>query len=422
MAGDFDPKKRVLGMVFFARYCVSRFASDKCPRAAAALSYSSLLAIVPLMAIGLGLLSAFPAFESLRDDLQAAVFANLLPDAGIEIDVHVAAFVDNARGMTGIGVLALAATAILLLSTITSAFNAIWRVADPRSLVARLMVYWAVLTLGPLMLGASLSLSSYGFAVVQWSGMDGYSSTFGLTRALPFLLAAAGFTVLYTVVPARVVGIRHAAAGAVVAALLFELLKRAFGLYLLSFPSYQAVYGALAAVPIFLVWMYLSWAVVLFGAEIAAALPEWRAVRPSAAQSHGPGARLGLALAILTRLRVAAQTGEVLKEKHLARGLPASLDDLGIVLRRLRMNGFITRTGSRWVLSRDLLAASLDELIEALDLSLEPGEAWSQPVRAILSELSASSADLRGRSLAEILDQASASVPVTLPGVDRKTQ
>jgi len=407
-------KRHIMAAPSFIGYCAKRFGTDNCPRIAASLSYSSLLAIVPMLALGLGLLSAFPAFERISEDLQALLFENLMPELGLEISDYVSSFVANASQMTGVGVLALAVTALLLLSTITSAFNAIWRVSEPRSFAVRMMVYWAVLTLGPLMLGASLSLSSYGFAMVEFAGIEGYSRSFGLTRLLPLVLAAAGFTTLYLVVPARAVRISHALLGGTVAAVLFETLKRAFGAYLTHFPSYQAIYGALAAVPIFLLWMYLSWSVVLIGAEIAAALPEWRAARRAGSGRGSPGSRLALALSILVRLRQAARDGAVLKETALARGLPANLEDLGDVLRALRRSRFATRAGSRWVLSRDLSTVDLKELLLALNLTLEVNEPWPDSVKKVVADLSGSSEEMTSRTVGELLDEASALKTVPL--------
>jgi len=392
----------------FAVYCGRRFMGDQCLRIATQLSYASLLAIVPILAICLGLLSAFPAFEHLRMDAQVFLFENLVPNAGVEVSDQLAAFVSNASAMTGAGTAALLVTAGLLLSTINGAFNAIWRVTEPRPLMIRIMAYWMVLTIGPLFLGASLSLSSYGFTVAVLEQGD---RAIGLTRLLPFLLMACGFTFLYTVVPARSVALRHAFTGAVVAAGLFEILKSGFAFYLKQFPSYEAIYGAMAAVPIFLVWMYLSWAVVLFGAEIAAAAPEWRLVDRLRQGSRGAGARLALALALLQRLRNAARSGTVLTERALTRDLPAGLDQISSVLDALKQNGFLSRSSGRWLLARDLTAASLDDLLMALDLTLEPGEGWPDGVGEIVTGAGELGSAVKGKSLAALIDKASASEP-----------
>ena len=300
------------------------------------------------------------------------------------------------------------APAVLLLNTITGAFNSIWRVTEPRPLMVRVMAYWMVLTVGPVFLGASLSLSSYGFVTAM---LEEGERTFGLTRLLPFVLTAGGFALIYSVIPARSVAVHHALAGGIVGAALFEVLKAAFAFYLRQFPSYQAIYGALAAVPIFLVWMYLSWAVVLFGAEIAAAASEWRLVDRLSRGSRGAGARLALALALLYRLRNAARTGTVLKESALTRGLPADLDQLSTVLQALKDGGFLTRSSKRWILARDLTAVSLDDLMEALHLTLDPGEGWPDGVEAIVTAAGRVGGDVKGKSLASLIDKATASEP-----------
>lgn len=386
----------------FAAYCGQRFAQDRCLRIATQLSYASLLALVPVLAIGFGLLSAFPGFENLRQSAQLFLFENLVPNAGMEISDQLATFVENARSMTGLGSIALAATALLLLSTINEAFNSIWRVTEPRPLMVRIMAYWTVLTIGPLFLGASLSLSSYGFATALLEEGD---RAFGLTRALPFVLTTVAFAVVYAVVPARNVAVRHALVGGLVAAALLEILKAGFAFYLRQFPSYEVIYGALASVPIFLIWMYLSWAVVLFGAEVAAAAPEWRLVDRLRTAHHGSGPRLALALALLQRLRSAARAGTVLKESALTRGLPAGLDELATVLLALRLGGYVSRAGGRWILSRDLTAANLEDLLGALELDLNPGEGWPDGVGNIVLAAGEMGAEVRGKSLAALLDE-----------------
>jgi membrane protein len=392
----------------FGIYCGRRFMGDQCLRIATQLSYASLLAIVPILAICLGLLSAFPAFEHLRMDAQTFLFENLVPNAGVEVSDQLAAFVSNASAMTGAGTLALLVTAGLLLSTINGAFNAIWRVSEPRPLMVRIMAYWMVLTIGPLFLGASLSLSSYGFTVALLEEGD---RAIGLTRLLPFLLMACGLTFLYVVVPARSVALHHAFTGAAVAAGLFEALKSGFGFYLKQFPSYEAIYGAMAAVPIFLVWMYLSWALVLFGAEIAAAAPEWRLVDRLRQGSRGAGPRLALALALLHRLRNAARSGTVLKERALTRDLPAGLDQLSWVLQALKAHDFVNRSGGRWFLARDLTAVDMADLLKALDLTLDPGDGWPEGVDEIVSRTGELGSGVKGMSLASLIDKATASEP-----------
>jgi len=400
-------KQRLTDLARFSRYCARRFLRDGGPRTAAALSYSSLLALVPLLALFAALLSAFGDFDEIRQPLQDEVFEALLPEAARAVSEQLSGFIDNARRMTGVGLLGLAVTAVLLLNTINGSFNDIWRAREPRPFATRVLVYWAILSLGPLLVGASVSLSTYAFAAVEWAGIESYAKPrSGIARLLPFALAALGFTLLFTIVPNCVVRLRHAVTGATFAAVLFELLKIGFGAYLRHFPSYQAVYGLLAAVPIFLVWMYLSWTVMLIGAEIAASLPEWRAAEARRRSAHRPGARLALALALLGRLRQANKQGQIMRESVLARDLPATLEELGQVLSQLRRHGYAIRSGTRrWVLGRDLSAVTLEDLVRVLQLSLDPGEGWPDHVTRSVETLARAASEPAHRSLAEILDE-----------------
>jgi membrane protein len=390
----------------FLGYAGRRFLQDDGLRLASGLSYASLLALVPLLAIALALLSAFPAFEGVEQRVIATVFDDILPQASDEIARRVVGFVENASQLTGPGILALAATAILLLSNIDGAFNKIWRVTEQRATAVSVLVYWALLTLGPLLLGASISLSSYAFAMVRTSGLESLTGGAVIApRLLSLVLAGLGFALLFFVVPNRRVHWSHALAGGAVSAVLFELLKYGFALYLTHFPSYQAIYGALASVPIFLVWLFLSWSAVLLGAEVAAALPEWRAARARGLSVSGPGGRLALALALLDRLRRAAREGRQLKRATAIRGLPATPAEVESILRPLREAGFLARTSNgRWLLGRDLDTATLGDLVDALDLSLEPGQGWPPAADAAVRGLIAAMQPLRTTPVAQLLD------------------
>jgi membrane protein len=165
----------------------------------------------------------------------------------------------------------------MLLATINSTFDTIWRVTRPRPLLIRLLAYWAILTVGPLLLGGALSLSGILLATGQRYGGSAFTWSMGwITPLVPLLLQFVAFTFLYYVAPNRRVPWWDAACGGIVAALLFEAAKRGLGLYIVWFPTYDAIYGALAAIPVVLVWIYLCWMAILLGAEVAAALAEWR--------------------------------------------------------------------------------------------------------------------------------------------------
>ncbi len=407
---------RLLSAKGLAVYSLRRFLEDGGAGTAAALSYTSLLALVPLLAITFAVMSAFDAFAGLEEIIQEQLLAAMVPEVASTISQHLGVFIDNARRMTGAGILGLAVTAVLLLNTIYEAFNEIWRVRDTRPVALRVLVYWALLTLGPLMIGASLSMSGYAFAVVQEAGIEDYAEPLiSLTGTLPFLLSAVGFTLLFILVPNRSVRPRDALIGALVAALLFEALKKGFGLYLEHFPSYQAIYGALAVLPIFLLWIYLSWSVLLFGAEITAALPEWRATGGRHAEAQAPGTRLALALALLSRLRAASRSGQILRQDELSGDLPVMPSQLDEVLSDLKTAHYLAySTSGGWVLARDLAATTMNDLVAALGLALAPGDDWPAEVAAAVGAYADAGRDAGQVTLADALDRAAAQSPLRL--------
>ncbi|MDG2270371.1 MAG: YihY family inner membrane protein, partial [Alphaproteobacteria bacterium] len=217
---------------------------------------------MPLFAIAFSVMMASPVFDGMTAQLLNIVLSYAAPHIGGELENYVDRFVSNTSQLTVLGVIWLAVTAVMLLSTIESAFNAIWRVEKSRPIAMRLLAYWTTLTLGPLLMGAGLSLSTAAFAMnnFQTLGVDlGFLREFGL-RLMPFLFAAGGFTILYLALPNRRVKFRYAFLGAAVASVLFETLKSGFGFYLTHAGTFESVYGSLAALPVFLIWMYLVWA------------------------------------------------------------------------------------------------------------------------------------------------------------------
>lgn len=261
----------------------ARFAADRCFTLAASLAYASLLAVVPLVAIALVVLSQFPVFDAILGEVERAIFQYFAPHFGAEAHAYFARFIANTGELTALGLIGLAGSAIILLMTIEDAFNVIWRVKEPRRAGYRLLVYVAALTLGSILVGSALLLSSAVFAASGWLGLDRAAA-----RLLPLPMTAAGFALLYGLLPGRPVRVRPALAAALVAAALFELLKAGFGAYVRLFPAYETIYGALSVMPLFLVWIYCAWAVVLWGAELAAAWEETARApaRPASAPSE----------------------------------------------------------------------------------------------------------------------------------------
>ncbi len=251
-----------------------RIRTERYAQAAASLSFSTLLGLVPLIAVCLALISNLPFTEGLSKALEKFLLANLLPDkAGIVIAKYLSLFAHKATRLTLVGVAILAATALTQMLTIEHAFNTIWRVKVKRPLWRRVVMHLLALLLGPLLFGASLALIGF-LAGVSLGLVDEPRWVAKLVFEMLSLLSMATlFGLLYYFVPNRDVSGWHAALGGVLATAGFSLMHRLFGLYVANFPAYAVLYGGFAAIPIFLIWLYLSWSVVLVGALVVAELP-----------------------------------------------------------------------------------------------------------------------------------------------------
>lgn len=261
---------------FLAR-CSARFREERCAQAAASLAFTTLLALVPLVTVALALLSHFDIFSALGAALRNFLLANLLPEkAGKVIAAYTLQFSQKTGRLTLLGMVMLVATALLLLLSIDRVFGRIWRVRQPRPLLRRILVYLGVLLLGPVVVGSCIAALTYLLTASLGLVNEPRWMTNFLLKALPALLLAVLCAVIYYAMPYRPVAPRHALAGGLVTAVGLALLQRGFAVYIAAFPNYTLIYGAFATVPIFLVWLYLSWLVVLAGALTTAVLGEMR--------------------------------------------------------------------------------------------------------------------------------------------------
>ncbi|MCO4322562.1 virulence factor BrkB family protein [Aliidiomarina quisquiliarum] len=259
----------------FSKHFLKRCLKDRVNVTAGHLTYVSLLSLVPLLAVVFAMFAAFPMFAELREQVQEMLLSNLIPTSGDAITNYLEGFVENANQMTAVGAVFLFVVALLLMSAIDKSMNTIWRVEQRRRMIISLAVYWMILTLGPVLVGVSIAASSYllspeVFGADYLGGMQSF-----LLRVLPLTSTFIAFLLLYVTVPNRVVKVRHAIWGALLAAVLFETAKNGFQIYLQYFPTYQLIYGALATIPIMIVWIYLSWNIILIGAELAASIEEY---------------------------------------------------------------------------------------------------------------------------------------------------
>ncbi|MDF2154004.1 virulence factor BrkB family protein [Vibrio sp. CAU 1672] len=261
------------GMAYF-RYLFKRMTHDRVNVNAGYLAYITLLSLVPMLTVLLSILSKFAVFADAGGVLQGYIIDNFVPAAGEAVHTALQEFVANTGKMTAVGGGFLFVAALMLISNIDKNLNYIWQVKKKRRPVFSFSMYWMVLTLGPILVGASIAATSYvtSLKLIEHETITGMYNLF--LRWLPLLLSFFAFMGLYMLVPNKKVYLAHAAVGALVAALLFELSKKGFALYITQFPSYQLIYGALAAIPILFVWVYLCWLIVLIGAEVTAALGE----------------------------------------------------------------------------------------------------------------------------------------------------
>ena len=255
----------------FIAFVWLRFGNDRCSSIAAELTVTSLLSMVPLLTVIFALLALFPQFQHLSQDVQAWIFQNFIPESSQMIKDYLFRYVENTRGLTWAGMVMLVVTSLMLMRTIDKSFNHIWQVKQNSAPVRVFLVYWAVLTMGPLLLAMSLGISSYFASLPLISDVVTSQSTL-FKRGLPMLMSSIAFTVMYVAVPNRKVSIRHAAIAAAITAILFETAKWGFGLFVTKFSTYQLIFGALASVPLFLIWVLVSWMIVLLGAQVCHAL------------------------------------------------------------------------------------------------------------------------------------------------------
>jgi membrane protein len=261
----------------FLLFVLRRWNEDKCPQIAGSLAFTTLLALVPVFAIVVALLSSSPFFEDLLVHFKVFLLLNLVPDiAGRIITGYLEPFAHNAGRLTTIGLAFLALTAMALMFTVDRSINGIWRSTRARPFWVAFVGYLAILVMGPLLIGISVSVTTYLLSLS--AGLVAHETGWRtlLLRAIPAAVSAVAFFLIYRIVPHDPVPWRHAVAGGVVTGILFEAAKELFAVYVRTVPTYSVVYGTFAAVPLFLIWVYVSWLVVLFGAELTASLGHWK--------------------------------------------------------------------------------------------------------------------------------------------------
>ena len=350
-----------------------RYREDRLGLSASSLTFTTMIALVPFVTVALALFTAFPMFGKLQSNLQTWLVQSLVPDAiARQVLGYLTQFAGKASRLGGLGFAALVLSALALVLTIDRTLNNIWRVRRPRPFGQRILIYWAVITLGPLLLGGSLALSSYFLSASRGlvSGLPNVVAWF--LNTVEFVVLAGAYSALYRYVPNTPVKRSHAIAGGVFAAVGIEVAKRLLALYIGSVPTYSAVYGAFATVPILLIWVYIAWLIVLFGAVVAAYLPNLLA--GPRRLGGGPGWQFQLALETLGRLEQArGTTRRGMSASELAAALEVDALQLEPVLQTLvqldwigRLNEIDDQEGTRYLLLADAQSTALEPLMRHL--------------------------------------------------------
>lgn len=260
-------EKRIKWLKAFTKFVFGEFAKKNSSSMAAELTLNTMLALVPLMTVAVSLMAIFPAFEKLNVEVQELIFKNFLPETGLAVQDHLNEYVSKSKNLSAVGFAFLFLTSMMLMRAIDRAINTIWETKNRRRGIQKWISYWAMLTMAPILIAASLAASSYFAALPLVSSINGI-----LTFGLPFVLIVLAFSALYMVAPFSHVRFRKAIIAATITALLFEIAKYGFALFVAKFSTYEVIYGAITAIPLFFLWVFLSWIILLLGAVLCFAL------------------------------------------------------------------------------------------------------------------------------------------------------
>lgn len=275
-------KRHSASLLRFISRVIHRFIKDKCIQRASALGYASLLAIVPLVVLGFSVFTSFQAFDTISSHVRHALLEYLIPTSQQVVQNYLGNVTDKAGALSIFGILGLLITATALLNTMEEAFNDIWRISRKRPLFSKFITFWSLLTLSPILIGASITITSYFAALpIIQNVTDGASAIRHVPFLIPWIISSSAMTALYMALPNTRVPLRHAIIGGMVAGALFEVTKLGFTFYVTELANYEKIYGALGTLPVFLVWLYLVWVLVLAGAEVAFCLQH-----PEQSQRH----------------------------------------------------------------------------------------------------------------------------------------
>ncbi|WP_298633977.1 YihY family inner membrane protein [uncultured Umboniibacter sp.] len=384
-------RERMLEFIRFCRFVLRRFVDDGCAHAAAALTYTSLFAIVPALTVMVTIIAIVPAFEPALQQAQGFLLSHLVPASSETVQSALVGFTNEAKKLTGFSVLLLIVTVVLLLNTIEGAFNRIWGIKQRRKLRPKLMLYWTLISLGPILLGAAAAASA-ALAQSEYISWFDFERLNWLLAPLPWVFNCLLFSMLLAYVPNCYVSARDAVIGGMVTASLFLLVQHFLSLGALN-PNYSAIYGTFAAVPIFLLWIYVSWIIVLFGANLTRCLPRYFTT------NRASSSRLMVATAVLRWLWANHEKGQRLSERKWIGGKIKSLpleshaDWLALRHRLVAERILLVNDEDELAIGRDLTRYSIGDFLRIL----EPNVLMADTLRRTKDRLPASvRASLKG--------------------------
>ncbi len=406
----------------FLRFLVIRYRQDRCNSHAANLTFTTLFAVIPMLTVTYAVLAVAPELKGAGEALQDFLLRNFVPDAGDTVREYLASFAQQARKLTTLGLTFLFVTSILLMFNVERAFNDIWRVSEPRKGVSSFLLYWAVLSLGPLLMGIGFVLSSY-LATMPFIGetADELGGSSALLERLPLLLSVVAFTLLYLVVPNTKVPFNHGLLGGLLVAICFEAFKLGFAGFIRGFPTYQVIYGAFAAVPLFLIWVYLSWVIILMGAVLVRSISAYRRFSVTVPYPHLIGV-----LGVIELFWRRQQQGRGATEEELLAEVPSLNQDAWDIYGSFLLEKSIIRNTAEddFVLARDLNVVSLWELVRMMPWPLPVDQdlpdpmslefRWYAEVRARLADAEDRTRHAFGTNLADLFRDAEGSRVVAL--------
>ncbi|MGE0622819.1 MAG: YihY family inner membrane protein [Pseudomonadales bacterium] len=353
---------------WYVEQLIRQFVDNDCPSRAGALTYTTLFAVVPMMTVAYAMLSILPAYDGVALRIENFIFQNTMPASSAAIQEYLGEFSRRARGLSIIGFTFLFFTTFMLLVTIESTFNAIWQVAEPRRGMQRVLVYWGVMSLGPTMIMGGILVSVYLASLPLLTDLDLFGMDSALLGYLPLLLTCAGFTVLYFAMPNTQVRLSHAFVGGLLTMLLLEVAKDAFNTAV-THTSVASIYGAFAAVPFFLFWMYMVWVLILSGAIFVRTL----ALKPELdlEPTEPPLVKCARILEMLNRAHL---QGEGLTDEEIEAAVPLKRREKERIFRVLLELKVARQTSENWVLGRSLRAVTLWDLYRSLPEGIDLAE------------------------------------------------